>query len=149
MLYCSNRASICSHALILLSQTRWIVMTGWRTSISLQPMFKHVRIVVFKHQFPPCVSNMSRLWILVCAHASVPQLCVQTRLGCDFLFVYKHLSPALCFKHVWIVVPCLSTSPVFQTRLNAVPCLCTHIRRQPFVSNTFDDGCLFVYKHQS
>ena len=37
LLCCSNRASICSHALILLSQTRWIVMTGWCARISLQP----------------------------------------------------------------------------------------------------------------
>ena len=26
-----------------------------------------------------------------------------------------------------------------------VPCLCTRISLQPFVSNTFDYGCLFVY----
>ena len=41
-------------ACTLLSQTRWIVMTGWRTSISRQPVFKHIWIVVlivFKHQF--------------------------------------------------------------------------------------------------
>ena len=54
---------------------------------------------------------------------------VQTRLDCGSLFVYKHQSPALCFKHVWIVVPCL----------------CTRISLQPFVSNTFGYGCLFVY----
>ena len=58
---------------------------------------------------------------------------VQTRLNGDFLFVYKHQSPALCFKHVWIAFPCLSTS----------------ISLQPCVSNTFDYGCLFAYKHQS
>ena len=47
----------------------------------------------------------------------------------NVLFVYKHSSTALCFKHVWIVGPCL----------------CTCISVQPFVSNTFDCGFLFVY----
>ena len=37
VLYFENRASICSHALILLSPTRGIVTTARRTSISLQP----------------------------------------------------------------------------------------------------------------
>ena len=80
----------------------------------------------------------------------------QTRLNGDSLFVYKHLSPALCFKHVWIVVPCLSTcislqpcvsntfdvrflvcvhasvnSPLFQTRLIVVACLFTSISLEP------------------
>ena len=76
VLYCSNRASICSHALILLSPTRWFVMTGWRTSISLQPF---VQLQPFD----------------------------QTRLDCGSFFVYKHRSPALCFKHVWFMAPCL------------------------------------------
>ena len=53
------------------------------------------------------------------SHALIPLS--QTRLDCGSLFVYKHQTPALCFKHVWIVVPCL----------------CTCISRQPFVSNTF------------
>ena len=72
VLYFSNLASICSHALILLSPTRWIVMTGWRTSISLQPVFKHVWIMV-----PCCIqASVSTLcfkhaWIVdpCCAHA--------------------------------------------------------------------------------
>ena len=104
MLYCSNRASICSHALILLSPSRWLVMTGWLTSISLQPFTKHV-------------------WIVV-------------------LDVYKIVS-TLCFKHVWIMVPCLGTSTfllvpwsnTFGLRILVcvhasvpVPYLCTRIR---------------------
>ena len=113
LLYCSNRASFCSHALILLSPTRWIVMTGWRTSISLQPFVQ---------------TRGSLLYTSISLHPVF-----QTCLDCGYLFAYTHQSPALCLKHVWIVVSCLSTS----------------IRQQPFVSNTFDHGCLFVYKHQS
>ena len=56
-----------------------------------------------------------------------------------------------------MVIPCLCQAsvprPVYQTRLECgplfVPCLCTHIHQQPFVWNTFDYSCLFVYKHQS
>ena len=78
VLYCSNRASICSHALILLSPTRWIVMTGWRTSISLQPVFKHVWIMG-----PCCIQaslstlcfNMPRWWFLVAHMHKYPALC--------------------------------------------------------------------------
>ena len=54
------------------------------------------------------------------------QASFQTRVDCGSLFAYKHQSPALCFKHV-------------------VLCLCTRISLQPFVSNTFDFGFLFVY----
>ena len=123
VLYCSNRASICSHALILLSQTRWIVMTGWRTCISLQLVFKHVWIVV------PC-----------CIQASVSTLLFQTRLGCGSLSAHTHQYPALCFKHVWIMVPCLCASislqPFDQTRLDCGPC-CLQASSPPCVSNTF------------
>ena len=81
-----NRASICSRALILLSPSRWIVMTGWRTSISLQPLFKHgwfVVLVVYKHQFPPCVSNMSNCGSLLHTRISI-QLCVENTFGLWF-----------------------------------------------------------------
>ena len=119
VLYCSNRAFICSHALILLSQTR----------LDCGSLF------VYKHRSTALV---------------------QTRLNGDSLFVYKHQSPALCFKHVWFVVPCLSTSislqpcvsntlelrffvcvhasvnsPLFQTRLIIVACLFTSISLEP------------------
>ena len=95
VLYCSNLASICSHALIFLSPTCWIVMTGWRTSISQQPF--QIRL--------NCGS-----WSAY-THQS-PALVFQTRLDGVSLFVHNHLSPALCFsspvfKHVWIMVPCL------------------------------------------
>ena len=70
VLYCSNRASICSLALILLSPSRVFVMTGWRTSISLQP-FVQTRLdygsllytsISFHPVFQnPCVSNTFEL----------------------------------------------------------------------------------------
>ena len=40
---------------------------------------------------------------LVCVQAGSTAF-VQTRLDSGSLFVFKHQSPALCFKHVWIVV---------------------------------------------
>ena len=61
----------------------------------------------------PCVSNMFGLWFLVCLQASVSSPVVRTRLDCGSLFWYKHQSPALWFKHVWIVVPCLSVCTVW------------------------------------
>ena len=73
VLYFSNRASICSHALILLSPSRWFV---------LQPFTKHVWIVVlvvYKRRVHPVF---------------------QTRLECGSLSAYTHKFPALCFKHV-------------------------------------------------
>ena len=85
----------------------------------------------------------------------------QTRLECGSLSAYTHQFPALCFKHVWIMVPCLGTSiclllpwsNTFGLRFLVCVrecvqivdlCLCTRIRLQP-CSNTFDYGCLFVY----
>ena len=88
VLYFSNRASTCSHALIFLRQTRWIVMIGWRTSISLQPFTKHFWIAAFvyyKHR-------LHRVF--------------RTRLECGSLSAYTH-------KHVWIMVLCWSTSIFF------------------------------------
>ena len=86
---CSNRASICSLALILLSQARWIVMIGWCTSICLQPFF----------------SNTFGLWSLVCVHASVNSPLFQTRLimvAC--LFTSISLEPKW-LRLTWII-PC-------------------------------------------
>ena len=112
VLYCSNRASICSHALILLSPTRWIIITGWRTSISLQP-FVQTRLdygslfytsISFHPVFQkPCVLKTFELWILVCVHASVS---------------------SLSFKHVWMVFPSLSTNIGLQ--LCQTPILCSN-----------------------
>ena len=82
-------------------------MTGWRTSISLQPFVQTRGSLLYTSiGLLPCVSEPFELWILVCVHASVSSLVFQTRLDGDSLFVYKHKSPALCFS-----------SPVFQTRL--------------------------------
>ena len=125
VLYCSNRASICSHALILLSQTRWIVMTGWRTSISLQPVFKHVWIMV------PC-----------CLQASVSTLCFkshvcQTRLNCGSWSAFTHQSPALSNPFGWGFLVCLSAS------------VSSFARLQSCVQTRLDYGCLSVYTHLS
>ena len=127
VLCCSNRASISSLALILLSRTRWIVMPCLCTSISLQP-FVQTR--------------------LNCG--SLLYTSIQTRLNCGSWSAYTHQSPALSFKHVWMGIPCLSisislqpcvsntfrlwllvcvhasvNSPLFQTRLIVVACLLT------------------------
>ena len=92
-------------------------------------------LAVYKHQSPLCVSNMCGLWLLVCVYASVS---------------------SLSFKHVWMVIPCLSTSlsllpcvsntfgfwslvcvhapvnrPLFQTRLFVVACLHSSISLEP------------------
>ena len=126
-------------------------MTGWRTSISLQP-FVQTRL--------DCGS-------LLCTSISLHPV-FQTCLDCGSLSAHTHQYPALCFKHVWIMVPCLCASislqPFNQTRLDCGPCcsqasflvcvhasvpdpcLCARIRSHP-CSNTFDYGCLFVYLH--
>ena len=144
VLYCSNHASICSHAVIILSQTRWIVMTGWRTSISRQPVFKHV------------LDCGSLLFTRISFH-----LVFQTCLDCGSLSAHTHQYPALCSntfglrfcvcvqtsvyspltKHVWIVVPCCIQASVSTLSFNHVwnvdPCLRTRISFQHCVSNTF------------
>ena len=130
---------------VVLSPTRWIVMTGWRKSISLQPFVQ---------------TRGSLMYTSISLHPVF-----QTCLDCGYLFAYTHQSPALPFKHVWMVIPCLSTSicvsntfglwllvcvrasdssPVFKHVWIMVPCLCTRTSQQPFVSNTFDCGCLFA-----
>ena len=106
------RIHLFSHALILLSPTRWIIMTGWRTSISPQP-FVQTRLdygslfytsISFHPVFQkPCGSNTFELWILVCVHASVS---------------------SLSFKHVWMVFPSLSTNIGLQ--LCQTPVLCSN-----------------------
>ena len=88
-----------------------------------------------------------RIHLFACTHPSV-----SNTFDCNALFVYKHQSTALCFKHVWIVVLCLGTrislqpcvsnmfglcfpvgvhasvnSPLLRTRLIMVACLLTSI----------------------
>ena len=157
VLYCSNHASICSHALILLSQTRWFVMTGWRTSISRQPVFKHTFGLWFllytSISFPLCVSNMSRIgdpclrtriqypapcsntfWITVwclCANISLTAFLTKHVLECGSL-LFTSIGSTLCLKHVWNVDPCLRTrisfpSLCFKHVWIMVPCLGTSI----------------------
>ena len=94
VLCCSNRASICSLALFLLSQTRWIVM----------PLYE------YKHQSPALVQTRLDCGpSFVYKHQS-PALCFKTRLICGSLSVYTHPSTALCFQTRLIMVACLFTS---------------------------------------
>ena len=166
MLYFSNRASICSHALILLSPTRWIVLTGWRASISLQP-FVQTRLdygsllytsISFHSVFQkPCVSNAFELWILVCVHASVSSLVIQTRLDGDSWCVYKHQfqlcqSPFLCSNTfgLWLLVCVHATvnSPLFQTRLIVVACVLTSMSLEPkWLRVTWIIPCKYMVFH--
>ena len=64
----------------------------------------------------------------------------QTCLGCGSLSAHTHQYPALCFKNVWIMVPCLCASislqPFDQTRLDCGPC-CFQASSPPCVANTF------------
>ena len=76
----------CTHPSV---SNRWFVMTGWRTSISRQPVFKHLWIVV-----PDCIQ------------ASVSSTVFQTIMDYGSVSGYKHLPPASLVKHVWILVPC-------------------------------------------
>ena len=102
VMYCSNRASICSHALVLLTPTRWIVMTGWRTSISLQPFVQTRGSLLYTSiGLQPCVSKPFEFgsWS-----------------------AYTHQSPAWSFKHVWMETPCLSISICLQPCVSPVLC---------------------------
>ena len=67
--------------------------------------------------FHPVFSNMSRLWILVCAHASISSSVFQTRL--DY---------GLCAS--------ISLQPFDQTRLDCGLC-CLQASSPPCVANTF------------
>ena len=124
VLYCSNHASICSHAVIILSQTRWIVMTGWRTSISRQPVFKHV------------LDCGSLLFTRISFH-----LVFQTCLDCGSLSAHTHQYPALCSNTFGLrFCVCVQTSvysPLTKHVWNVDPCLRTRISFQHCVSNTY------------
>ena len=98
MLYFSNRASICSHALIFLSPTRWSVLTVCRTSISLQP-FVQTRLDIG-----------SLLFTSISLH-----LVFQTCLYCGSLSAHMHQYPSLWFS-----------STVFQTRVDVSGSGCLH-----------------------
>ena len=156
MLHCSNRASICSHALILLSQTRWFVTTGCRTSISLQPFDQTrskcgsllftsiVSTLCLKHvwnvypclrtriSFQHCVSNTFGLWFRVWVQASASCFLGQTRLVFGSLLCTSiRLHP--CVKHDQIKVLCLRTC----------------ISPSPLFRMCLDCGSLSVHKHPS
>ena len=117
MLYSSNRASVCSRALIFLSPTRWIVMTGLRISISLQKFVQTRGSLLYTSISLHSVSNMFGLWLLVCVYSSVS---------------------SLSFKHVWMVIPCLSTS------FSLLPCV-----SNTFVQTRLGSGPLSVFTHLS
>ena len=120
--YCSNRASTCSHALIFLSQTRWIVMTGWRTSISRQPVFKHIWIVgsllYTSISFRPVFQTHQNGGSLSAHTHQYPALCSDT-FGLRFCVCVQTSVDSLLTKHVWIVVLVVYKRRlhlVFQTR---------------------------------
>ena len=122
VLYCSNLASTCSHAL-LLSQTRWIVMTGWRTSISRQPVFKHIWIVVLY-----CIQ--ASVSTLCFKHIYIVDQCLHTRISIQ-LCVLTHLDYVLC------LCANISRQPFDQTRLDCGSC-CLQASSPRCVSNTFE-----------
>ena len=116
VLYCSNLASICSHALILsvsisLVVSKPFVCGSWlRTRMSPAWSFKHVGWGFFVS------TNIS----LQPCHQS-PVLCSNT-FGFWFLSVYTHLSTALCFKHgcLWLFV--CEPKWLRLTWMSGVPC---------------------------
>ena len=106
----------------------WLAKMHQSTSLCPNTWF----LAVYKHQSPLCVSNMFGLWLFVCVHASVSilffkhvwimvpclcthirfQSCVQNRLVGGCLSVYTHLSTALCFKHVCLLLlVCVPSRP--------------------------------------
>ena len=125
------------------------------TSIVSTLCFKHVRNVDpclrTRISFQHCVSNTFGSWFRVWVQASASCFLGQTRLVFGSLLCTS-ISLHPCLKHVLIMVPCVRThqSPAlcFECVWIVDPGLCTRIRLQP-CSNTFDYGCLFVYKHQS
>ena len=165
VLYFSNLASICSPALILLSPSRWFVMSGWLTSISLQHVFKHVRILVpclrTRISFQHCVSNPFGLWFRVWVQALSSWFLGQTRLDFGSLFCTS-ISLHPCLKHIWIKDPCVHASvldpflctrirsSLVQTRLILVACLFTLPPAPARGTNYFDFVCVPVdLKHQT
>ena len=163
VLYCSNRASVCSHALILLSQTRWIVMTGWHkhqstarvqthldcgsllhTSISFRPVFQTYlyggSLSAHTHQYPALCSNTFLITVLV-VYMHRLHLVFQTRSECGSLSAYMHQFPALCFIHVWVI-----DSVSGYKHLPLLPWSNTFGFWSPSVSQTrFDHGSLSAY----
>ena len=124
-------------------------MVGVQASV-YSPLFKHVWIVVLCC-IQASVSSplIKHVWIVVpcCIQASVSSPVFQTRLDYGSVSVYKNLSPAPLIKHIWIVAPCCVQASV-STRVSNTFCGSWSvyiISLQPFVSNTFDLGFLFVY----
>ena len=91
----------------------WLAFKHQSTSLCPNTWF----LAENKHQSPLCVSNMFGLWLLVCVYASVS---------------------SLSFKHVWMVIPCLSTS------ISLLHCV-----SNTFVQTRLDYGFLSVYTHPS
>ena len=109
------------------------------------PLIKHVWIVVpccIRASFQTCVDCGS---LFANTHQS-PALCFK-RLDYGSVSVYKHLLRPPLIKHVWIGAPCCAQASV-STRVSNTFCGSWSvyiISLQPFVSNTFDFGFLFVY----
>ena len=139
VLYFSNRASICSHALILLSPTRWFVKTGGvqasvsSTVFSPASLTKHeglwsllfasiVSTLCFKHVWnvDPCLRTRIRF-----QHCVFSCFLGQTRLDCGSLLCTSiNLHP--CFNHIlcsWSVY-IISLQPFVSNTLILVSCWC-------------------------
>ena len=104
----------------------WLAYKHQSTSLCPNTWF----LAVYKHQSPLCVSNMFGLWLLVCVHASVS---------------------ILSFKHVWMVILCLSTSishTFVQTRLD-YGSLSVHTHRIPVLCPNSFGLWLLVCVHAS
>ena len=81
-----------------------------------------------------------RIHLFACTHPSVSNsLVVSKPFELWILVAYTHQSPAWSFKHVWMGIPCLSTSISLQP-CHQSPVLC---------SNTFGFWFLSVYTHLS
>ena len=150
VLCCSNRASICSHAIILLSQTRWIIMTGWHTSISLQPfaqtrlecgsvLYTSISLHLVFQTCPDCGS-------LLRTRISI-QLCVQNMFGLWFVSVCKHLSTALRLNifGLWFLV----VSSIVSNTCGLWIFVCVHASSPSLCFKRLDYGSVSVYKHLS
>ena len=120
-------------------------MTGWRTCISLQLVFKHVWIVV-----PCCVSNTPRV-VDPCLRTRISiLLCVSNTFGLWFRVCVQASVYSPLTKHVWIVdlvVYKHRLHPVLQTRLECGS-FCVHASVSSTVFQTrLDYGSVSGYKH--
>ena len=118
-------------------------------SICLQP-FDETRLDCVSLLYTIIASDTCGLWTFVFVNTSVPACVSNTFILCP-VSAFKHLSPALVINHVCFGALCRAQVSV-STRASNTFCgsWSVHIiGLQPFVSNTFDFGILFVCMHLS